>query len=220
MSSHRHRFSHHQPTWRRRVKQFFRGKWLSAWFIALQRVRVRWQRNLRKLLAPRWLRKTSDSLQARVRKAESKVARVRKSILRKIARSTVGWSARQVARRSRILELRCAGLLKKSVLGLSALAPEPVRRFFRAVGRAFWHVCSVLFVFVCAGVALANIGIWQAASRHFFWPCPWRIAWSACHFTATPRRPSITGRQPWQPWTVRTTKQPICIFASCISSVQ
>jgi tetratricopeptide (TPR) repeat protein len=88
------------------------------------------------------------SVQANVRKVELKAAKARKIVSKKIAKSPVGSGAKQVARRSRLLESRLVRLLTKSVLGLSALVPEPVRKFSRTVGQAILRVCGVFLVFI------------------------------------------------------------------------
>ncbi len=142
------------------MRYLLSGSWLTSWFAVVNRWNRKLRRKLQRLVLPRWLRKTSESIHFGVHKTEAHVARVGRIFSTRIANSSVGTGAKNVARRSRVLESRLVKFSTRVLSGLgNVLLPAPVRRVFAAIGEALWSVAGIFFVF--AGRWLATRHYWH-----------------------------------------------------------
>lgn len=120
-----------------------------------QRIQVAFRKFLKTLaniLYPKWLRKTSKSVQKSVRKAETQIAKSSRQVSKAVAKSSIGQSAKTVQKAAKKSERGIAVAFisfGKTVASIAAmLVPKPVRVFLRAMGQVFWRIFGVFFIFV------------------------------------------------------------------------
>ncbi|MCA9149024.1 MAG: tetratricopeptide repeat protein [Planctomycetales bacterium] len=145
----------------KKLQYVFTLKWLRKLDLtSIDRVFTRRAKSIGRVLAPKWLTSFFSTLQKRLTKAERSVATAGKMVSQVVAESPLGEGAKAIAKKGKAIETQASRFILTSLLELlGALIPKPVRSFFQAIGKAFWRIFGVFFIF--AGRWFKTRHYWQ-----------------------------------------------------------